>query len=106
MPLASTRDSILKCKHPPPLVVNISTSLPATGIARKHSLQSSLPECRRSSRHIPATKDPKKPTMSGVTYWLQKQRKGELVDLAKYVGMKEYVLRDSLHLLSITKVES
>ena len=29
--------------------------------------------------------------MSGVTYWLQKQRKGELVDLAKYVNMKEYV---------------
>ena len=29
--------------------------------------------------------------MSGVTYWLQKQRKGELMDLAKYLGMKEYV---------------
>ena len=30
--------------------------------------------------------------MSGVTYWLQKQRKGELVDLARYLGMKKYVV--------------
>jgi len=28
-------------------------------------------------------------TMSGVTYWLQKQRKGELIELARDVGMTE-----------------
>jgi len=27
--------------------------------------------------------------MSGVTYWLQKQRKGELIELARDVGMTE-----------------
>ena len=44
--------------------------------------------------------------MSGVTYWLQKQRKGELMDLAKYVGMKKYVLPGSLRLLPMRTTKS
>ncbi len=36
--------------------------------------------------------------MSGVTYWLQKQRKGELIDLARDVGMTEYLSPSPSHL--------
>ena len=90
-PLALTRNAYKSVNIPHTSCVNISPSSPATGLARRHSVYNSTPESSHRRRTTYATPHPHIPTMSGVTYWLQKQRKGELVDLAKYVNMKEYV---------------
>ena len=89
IPLALTRNAYKSVNIPHTSYVNISTTSPATGLARSLSLNKSAPEPYYCGRITYATQHPQIPTMSGVTYWLQKQRKGELVDLAKYVNMKE-----------------
>lgn len=85
----SAYQNTLKSKHhprPPPPNINIGTS---THCAPNLALTLTLKKDYRCDRLIHATPDLALSNMSAPSYWLQRQRKSDLQNLADQVGLKE-----------------